>query len=164
MDDRGSRVLGVFGLLVVAGLVFLWNKAPDFYRGDNAAAASATTRAGILTAAAGLIAFTGVMVNVAETRRANEQTRERDRRAHELDRQGHLTERFGRAADQIGSEQAAVRLAGVYAMAKLADDWAEERQTCIDVLCAYLRMPYTPPPLTPSGRRTSGCHPNSATN
>jgi len=40
----------------------------------------------------------------------------------------------------------AVRLAGVYAMAVLADDWKENRQTCIDVLCGYLRMPYEPDP------------------
>ena len=40
----------------------------------------------------------------------------------------------------------AVRLAGVYAMAGLADDWKENRQTCVDVLCAYLRMPYEPDP------------------
>jgi hypothetical protein len=39
-----------------------------------------------------------------------------------------------------------VRLAGVYAMARLADDWPDQRQTCIDVLCAYLRMPYLPDP------------------
>jgi uncharacterized protein YjbI with pentapeptide repeats/membrane protein implicated in regulation of membrane protease activity len=56
-----------------------------------------------------------------------------------------FNERFGRAADQLGAEQAAVRLAGVYAMAGLADDWRDGRQTCIDVLCAFLRMPYTPP-------------------
>ncbi|MFI6272487.1 pentapeptide repeat-containing protein [Micromonospora zamorensis] len=57
-----------------------------------------------------------------------------------------FNDRFGRAADQLGSGQAAVRLAGVYSLAGLADDWAEGSQTCIDVLCAYLRMPYTPPP------------------
>jgi hypothetical protein len=51
-------------------------------------------------------------------------------------------ERFGRAADQLGSDRAAVRLAGVYATAGLADDWQDGRQTCIDVLCGYLRMPY----------------------
>ena len=56
-----------------------------------------------------------------------------------------FNERFGRAADQLGAEQAAVRLAGVHAMAGLADDWTDGQQTCIDVLCAYLRMPYTPP-------------------
>ena len=54
-------------------------------------------------------------------------------------------ERFATAAEQIGQERPAVRLAGVYAMAGLADDWEEKRQTCVDVLCAYLRMPYEPP-------------------
>jgi hypothetical protein len=31
-------------------------------------------------------------------------------------------------------------------MAGLADDWGENRQTCVDVLCAYVRMPYQPDP------------------
>ena len=31
-------------------------------------------------------------------------------------------------------------------MAGLADDWQENRQTCVDVLCAYLRLPYEPAP------------------
>jgi uncharacterized protein YjbI with pentapeptide repeats len=57
-----------------------------------------------------------------------------------------LNERFATAADQLGDDKPAVRLAGVYAMAGLADDWGENRQTCIDVLCAYLRMPYEPDP------------------
>ncbi|MCX4546710.1 pentapeptide repeat-containing protein [Streptomyces sp. NBC_01565] len=57
-----------------------------------------------------------------------------------------LAERYTTAADQLGHDQAAVRLAGVYAMARLADDWIEQRQVCIDVLCAYLRMPYEPDP------------------
>ena len=58
-----------------------------------------------------------------------------------------LNERFATAAEQLGSDKPpAVRLAGVYAMAGLADDWPENRQTCVDVLCAYLRMPYEPDP------------------
>jgi uncharacterized protein YjbI with pentapeptide repeats len=57
-----------------------------------------------------------------------------------------LNERFATAAEQLGSDKPAVRLAGVYAMAGLADDWGENRQTCVDVLCAYLRMPYEPDP------------------
>jgi uncharacterized protein YjbI with pentapeptide repeats len=55
-----------------------------------------------------------------------------------------LNERFTTAAEQLGSEKPAVRLAGVYAMAGLADDWEANRQTCVDVLCAFLRMPYAP--------------------
>jgi hypothetical protein len=52
-----------------------------------------------------------------------------------------LAKRYQEAATQLGQDKVAVRLAGVYAMARLADDWPEQRQTCIDVLCAYLRMP-----------------------
>jgi uncharacterized protein YjbI with pentapeptide repeats len=58
-----------------------------------------------------------------------------------------LNERFATAAGQLGDDKPpAVRLAGVYAMAGLADDWPENRQTCVDVLCAYLRLPYAPDP------------------
>jgi len=58
-----------------------------------------------------------------------------------------LNERFATAAGQLGSDKpSAVRLAGVYAMAGLADDWPENRQTCVDVLCAYLRLPHDPDP------------------
>ena len=52
-----------------------------------------------------------------------------------------LAKRYQDAAIQIGHDKAAVILAGVYAMARLADDWPEHRQSCVDVLCSYLRMP-----------------------
>ncbi|MFI5828370.1 hypothetical protein ACIA6C_14015 [Streptomyces sp. NPDC051578] len=57
-----------------------------------------------------------------------------------------FTDRFGAAADQLGADQPAARMAGAYAMARLADEWRHERQTCIDVLCGYLRMPHAPDP------------------
>ncbi|MEE1931212.1 pentapeptide repeat-containing protein [Streptomyces sp. TRM 70351] len=54
------------------------------------------------------------------------------------------TERFTTAVSQLDASPA-VRLGGVHALAGLADDapTRELRQTCIDVLCAYLRLPYT---------------------
>jgi uncharacterized protein YjbI with pentapeptide repeats len=58
-----------------------------------------------------------------------------------------LNERFATAAGQLGDDKpSAVRLAGVYAMAGLADDWPENQQTCVDVLCAFLRLPFDPDP------------------
>ena len=58
-----------------------------------------------------------------------------------------LNERFDTVAEQLGSDKPpAVRLAAVYAMAGLADDWQDHRQMCVDMLCAYLRMPYEPGP------------------
>ncbi|MEV7395441.1 pentapeptide repeat-containing protein [Streptomyces sp. NPDC091215] len=65
--------------------------------------------------------------------------------AHRADA-SQLADRYTTAAEQLGHERAAVRLAGVYALARLADDWEEQRQVCVDVLCAYLRMPYNPDP------------------
>lgn len=55
-----------------------------------------------------------------------------------------FTERYTRAAAQLGSTAAAVRLAGVYTLARIADDSARDRPTCLKVLCAYLRLPYDP--------------------
>jgi hypothetical protein len=69
----------------------------------------------------------------------------------ERERQSALATRYQDAATQLGSDKAAIRLAGVYAMARLADDWEEEAQTCVDVLCAYLRM--SPRPVVDITRR-----------
>lgn len=66
--------------------------------------------------------------NTEHTRRANE-------------REVQLRSRYVSAAEQIGNTSAAVRLAGINAMAQLADDWEGQRQACVDVLCAYLRLP-----------------------
>lgn len=60
------------------------------------------------------------------------------------DRTRVFNERFTAIAAELGDREPAVRLAGVHAMAGLADDWPANRQTCVDVLCAYLRMPYQP--------------------
>jgi uncharacterized protein YjbI with pentapeptide repeats len=58
--------------------------------------------------------------------------------------QGRFVERFGAAAAQLGDHDVAVRIAGVYAMAGVADESTGlRRQQCIDVLCGYLRLPYS---------------------
>jgi uncharacterized protein YjbI with pentapeptide repeats len=82
----------------------------------------------------------------ATKRDIQEQGKQLDRTLEEQ-RTRTLNERFATAADRLGSDKPpAVQLAGVYAMAVLADDWEKNRQTCVDVLCAYLRMPYEPDP------------------
>ncbi|WP_405439333.1 pentapeptide repeat-containing protein [Streptomyces avidinii] len=62
-------------------------------------------------------------------------------------------ERFTNAVDQLGNESEAVQLGAVHALASLADDAPSRdlRQTCIDVLCAYLRLPYTAKADLPEG-------------
>ncbi|MGN8131513.1 hypothetical protein [Paenarthrobacter sp. 22069] len=56
-----------------------------------------------------------------------------------------LHARYGRAAEQLAHSEVAVRLAGVYATAALADDWnfhadEDQGQACIDLLCSYFRI------------------------
>ncbi|WP_406638295.1 pentapeptide repeat-containing protein [Amycolatopsis sp. WGS_07] len=55
-----------------------------------------------------------------------------------------ITDMYGKAADQLGSDKAPVRLAGLYALERLAQSHADQRQTIVNVLCAYLRMPFDP--------------------
>ncbi|MDS0137480.1 MULTISPECIES: pentapeptide repeat-containing protein [unclassified Amycolatopsis] len=55
-----------------------------------------------------------------------------------------ITEMYGKAADQLGSDKAPVRLAGLYALERLAAGHPEHRQTIVNVFCAYLRMPHGP--------------------
>lgn len=65
-----------------------------------------------------------------------------DRRTY--DQIKDLRERYAAAASQLGNDSATVRMAGVYVMANLADEWHrqdhdDQRQACIDVLCSYYR-------------------------
>ncbi|MFI5583391.1 pentapeptide repeat-containing protein [Amycolatopsis sp. NPDC051758] len=62
----------------------------------------------------------------------------------------NVTELYTKAADQLGSIEAPVRLAGLYALERLAHDNPEQRQSIVNVICAYLRMPYTPPSSAPA--------------
>lgn len=64
-----------------------------------------------------------------------------------------VTELFANAAGQLGSDKAPVRMAGLYALERLAQDHPGHRQTIVDLVCAYLRLPYTEPqaPGIPSG-------------
>ncbi|MEV5738594.1 pentapeptide repeat-containing protein [Microbispora rosea] len=56
-----------------------------------------------------------------------------------------VTELYAKAVEQLGSDSAPVRLAALYALERLADDHVSQRQTIVNVLCAYLRMPYQSP-------------------
>ena len=103
---------------------------------------------GVLTVASTVaVQISGRRATSRDTQKALEEQRKQLDRTLLEQRTRTLNERFATAAEQLGGDKPpAVRLAGVYAMAGLADDWPENRQTCIDVLCAYLRLPYKPDP------------------
>ncbi|GAA0645498.1 hypothetical protein GCM10010174_80570 [Kutzneria viridogrisea] len=56
-----------------------------------------------------------------------------------------VTELYSKSIEQLGSAQAPVRLGGLYALERLAQDNPGQRQTIANVFCAYLRMPFDLP-------------------
>lgn len=100
----------------------------------------------------GAIAGSGalaILLLAVRRQRLGEQTLRLQRSAQthtEMDAaERRVTELYVNAADQLGSDKAPVRLAGMYALERLAQDNPIHRQTIADVFSAYLRMPYTPP-------------------
>ncbi|MFD4204400.1 pentapeptide repeat-containing protein [Micromonospora tulbaghiae] len=80
-----------------------------------------------------------------------QQLAERTQQATEYDAgEKRVTELYVKAADQLGAIKAPVRLAGLYALERLAHDNPVHRQSIVEVICAYLRMPYTPPDDQPA--------------
>lgn len=53
-----------------------------------------------------------------------------------------LTDLYVKAVEQLGSDKAAVRQGGMYALERVAQDNVAQRQTIVEVLCAYLRAPF----------------------
>lgn len=59
--------------------------------------------------------------------------------------EGRFMASLENAARQMGALEPTVQFAGIYALASLADESKVARkQKCVDVLCSYLRLPYTP--------------------
>jgi uncharacterized protein YjbI with pentapeptide repeats len=94
-----------------------------------------------LTVAAGLAA--GVTLLLTLRRQVLSEWAQRFAESDALEQR--TTTLYVAAAEQLGSDKAAVRLAGLYALERLGQDNPKLRQTVVDVWCAYLRMPYTPP-------------------
>ncbi|MEU8089068.1 pentapeptide repeat-containing protein [Micromonospora sp. NPDC049101] len=94
-----------------------------------------------LTVAAGLAA--GVTLLMTLRRQALSERAQRFAESDALEQR--TTTLYVAAAGQLGSDKAAVRLAGLYALERLGQDNPKLRQTVVDVWCAYLRMPYIPP-------------------
>ncbi|MFD2468265.1 pentapeptide repeat-containing protein [Amycolatopsis silviterrae] len=72
--------------------------------------------------------------------------RERVQLATEFDlTERRITELYAKAVEQIGSDKAPVRLGGLYALERLANANPTLRQAVVNVICAYLRMPFPKP-------------------
>ncbi|MEU9337891.1 pentapeptide repeat-containing protein [Streptomyces sp. NPDC048290] len=116
----------------------------DFREIDSTAKLDAKTLFDLVKLSFGVVAGAGALVALVVAYRRQ---RVDEAGAHREATRLH-TERFTAAVEQLGSESPAVRLGGVHALAGLADDAPTQdlRQTCVDVLCTYLQLPFTPDP------------------
>ncbi|AGZ45066.1 hypothetical protein AFR_34040 [Actinoplanes friuliensis DSM 7358] len=95
-----------------------------------------------LSVAAGIAAAGALMLAVRRQRLAEIAHLSQDHDAAEK----RKNEMYVKAVEQIASERPQVRMAGFYALEQLGQNNPEVRQMVVDVICAYLRMPFVPPP------------------
>jgi Pentapeptide repeats (9 copies) len=98
-------------------------------------------RTTLVQALAGLAVAAGAFV----TYRTFRQNKIEQDRSYGLRKIEQVNELYTTAVEQLGHEQAPVRLGALYSLENLAQSNPERRQTVVDVICSYLRMPYEPP-------------------
>ncbi len=116
---------------------------------DRANARLDAVRTG-LAAGAGAGAAVGLMLAFRRQHHQEIATDLSDRDATER----RITELYTKAVEQLGNDKAPVRLGGLYALERLAQDNPAHRQTIVNVVCAYLRMPFSP--TAPTSRPEPG--------
>ncbi|MEV6873982.1 pentapeptide repeat-containing protein [Amycolatopsis sp. NPDC051128] len=135
--------------LVAATLLLKTSSGPGAAERLDAIKTAATLVAGTGGAAALLLA--------ARRQRSAELTllhQQRVSQAAEHDAaERRLTELYLKAVEQLGSPHAAVRHGGLYALERVAQDNPHQRQTVVNVICAYLRSPDASPMDGPDRRR-----------
>lgn len=124
----------VLGSAVVAGAYWLLALLAPIDESSGLTAAQRLTAA--FATATALGAMAALVINIRKQDLAEQAARREIASA--------FTERFRAAASQLGGVSPAERLAGVYAMAALADEYPRRSQQCVDVLCGYLRLPFNP--------------------
>ncbi|TDV55073.1 pentapeptide repeat protein [Actinophytocola oryzae] len=139
------------GLVVAAAVAvtLLW----AFVGGDDPA--DERRLDAIRTASSLVIGAGGAAALLLAARRQRYVELDLEQKEHDADER-RVTELYGKAADQLGSDKAPVRLAGVYALERLAQGQPAHRQTVVNLLCAYLRMPYEPSEETRQEREVRG--------
>jgi hypothetical protein len=135
---KGEVVAGAVGtLLAVAYLVVAIFYAPRWAAADITsskpeaqATARATERGSVRTAMLAVLAGGIAVVGAVYTGRT-----------FALNRRGQLTERFTRAIELLGEEEKKldVRLGGIYALERLAQESWKEHGPVVEILCAYVR-------------------------
>lgn len=124
-----------------AGVGLLW--LLGWPRMPNQASFSTTEMLDLLKIGLAVVAGFGGVVALAvnyRKQRTTEAAHAHTLTQEERERTKLFNERYKVAAEMLSSEQIGLRIAGVSAMAGLADDWEAQRQTCVNALLDYLKL------------------------
>ncbi|MBK1784810.1 pentapeptide repeat-containing protein [Prauserella cavernicola] len=110
---------------------------------DSRTSSSDALRTGGL-AGASVIALYALWLN-DRRRKVEEARQDIERRRHDLETSRISDERFARSVELLGNEADQVRVGAMHALAGLARSRPGFTQTVLDVLCAYLRRPFSHP-------------------
>ncbi|MFJ6674688.1 pentapeptide repeat-containing protein [Actinosynnema sp. NPDC091369] len=148
---RSRTVVRLAVLMVVIGVGVATWLVLAYGRGDPRNSLEAIKTAGTIVIGSG--GAVALWLAVRRQRTAELAVAQKDRELRQKDaEQAHtardaverrVTELYTMAAAQLGSEHAHVRIAGIYALERLAQNNPDQRQVIVNVLCAYLRMPHT---------------------
>jgi hypothetical protein len=133
----GLAVIAAAAIIVVVVVgAPVWLAPPDRFPTDaEAVRVQNEVRATLLQGLGGGVLLLGAYLTWRQLQhniRASHEQRE-------LDRQGQLTQRFSTAIDQLGNPELAVRLGGIYTLARIARSSPEDRTAIVEVLAAYVR-------------------------
>jgi hypothetical protein len=92
----------------------------------------------LIQAATGLVVIGGV-VFTAQGLWYTAESLDASRQAQRTAEQGQITDRYTKAVEQLGATKMDVRLGGIYALERLAQDSPRDHQTVYDVLAAFVR-------------------------
>jgi membrane protein implicated in regulation of membrane protease activity len=121
----------LLGLAALAGIILAVWKLPSLLYGDVSKAsadarlhAASGFRTALVAGLAGLAAL-GTLAMATRTYR--------------LTQQGQITERYTKAIEQLGNGKLDVRLGGIYALERIANDSKRDHSTVVEVLSAFVR-------------------------
>jgi uncharacterized protein YjbI with pentapeptide repeats len=132
---------GLIALAALAAIILLVWKLPLLLYGDVSKAspdarlqAASGFRTALVAGLAGLAALGSLAIAT---------------RTYRLTQQGQITDRYTKAIEQLGSDKQDMRLGGIYALERIANDSPPDRATIEEVLTAFVRGHAPWPPRSP---------------
>lgn len=154
LAGAGAAALAVLGtvFVVLPGAVVDHDLAGASVTAQDRLKAVNDARTTLLQVVGGLVVLFGAYATWRQLRLGQEGLR--------ATQEGYVTDRFSRAVDQLGSDKLGVRIGGLHALWRIAEQSARDREAVISIQAAYLRTHLPWPPAAGPGSPAADVHIN----